>query len=172
MKKVALLYGPQGGYTEKVAQMIAQEYGESVVLFQVKEVTPEDLEAYDHFIFGGPTVGKHTWSGIEHKNDWDIFLARMDEYVWEGKRCAIFGLGDQVGYAHHFVDDIGTIANRLMEAGAQLVGKVSSEGYDFQDSKAFVNGQFLGLPIDEDNEPEKTLPRIQNWVMQLKKEME
>jgi flavodoxin I len=54
--------------------------------------------------------------------------------------------------------------------GEQLLGKVSPEGYTFQDSEALEGGLFLGLPIDEDFEPELTDDRLNCWVEQLNKE--
>lgn len=32
------------------------------------------------------------------------------------------------------------------------------------------DGKFCGLPLDQDNEDEKTEERIEGWVAQLKKE--
>ena len=84
--------------------------------------------------------------------------------------CAIFGLGDHVAYAHHFVDDVGVMAQRLEDAGAKLVGFVPVEGYTFEESMAQRGDVFLGLPLDEDYESDKTEDRISEWVLQLKKE--
>jgi flavodoxin I len=42
--------------------------------------------------------------------------------------------------------------------------------YDFSESKAVVDGKFLGLAIDEDNQSELTESRVKSWVSQLKKE--
>ena len=87
-----------------------------------------------------------------------------------GKKCAIFGLGDHIAYAHHFVDDIGVMAERVEQAGGELVGKVPISGYEFEQSKAQDGDVFLGLPIDEDYESNKTDKRISQWVEQLNKE--
>jgi len=170
MDKIAILYGPQGGNTEKVAKMLAQAFGEAAVLLPVKNAQEDDLKPYSNIIFGGPTVGTHTWSDSNPKNDWDLFLTKLYKMDLTGKTCAVFGLGDQVSYSYKFVDDIGVIAEHLVKAGAKLVGMVDPEGYNFDDSQAFKNKKFLGLPVDEDNEPEKTPERIANWVALLKTE--
>ena len=39
----------------------------------------------------------------------------------------------------------------------------------FQDSDAIVEGQFIGLPVDEDFEPELTDERVTVWVDSLMK---
>ncbi len=171
MNKIAIFYGPLGGNTEKVATEIAQAFGEAnCTLIPVNEDTEMDIEPYQHIIFGGPTVGTHTWHDQKGQTDWDQFLVRLSEMDLTGKKCAIFGLGDHVAYAHHFVDDIGVMAERLEGAGATLVGMVPIEGYEFEASKAQRGDVFLGLPIDEDYEADKTASRLGNWLDQLKNE--
>ena len=44
-----------------------------------------------------------------------------------------------------------------------MIGHVSVEQYIFDDSKSVVDGMFCGLPLDEDNESEKTDERLQSW---------
>ena len=171
MDKVAIFYGPEGGNTEKAAKLLVKEFGESkAILIPVKGATEMDLEPYSNIVFGGPTVGTHTWGGDHQNQDWDLFLARLTKMKLNEKTCAIFGLGDHVSYAHHFVDDIGVMAQRLEEARADLVGFVPVNEYTFEQSLAQRGDVFLGLPLDEDHEPEKTQERISSWVLQLQKE--
>ena len=171
MKKIAIFYGPLGGNTEKVATRIAEVFGEKdCILLQVKDATEMDIEPYQNIIFGGPTVGTHTWHHQKGQTDWDQFLVRLSKIDLSGKKCAVFGLGDHVAYAHHFVDDIGIMAERLENSGASLVGKVPVEAYEFEASKAQRGDVFLGLPIDEDYEADKTESRLGSWVEQLKNE--
>lgn len=171
MDKIAILFGPTGGNTEKAARMVAKAFGEqNVTLIPVKDAQESDIKTFSSIIFGGPTVGTHTWSDPTQKNDWDVFLTRLYKMNLAGKNCAVFGLGDQVSYSFKFVDDIGAIADQVVLAGGKLVGLVGPEGYAFDESKAFRDGKFLGLPLDEDNEPEQTEARINRWVEILKTE--
>ena len=48
-------------------------------------------------------------------------------------------------------------------AGGRMIGHVPVEQYIFDDSKSVVDGMFCGLPLDEDNESEKTDERLQSW---------
>ncbi|MCK9323994.1 MAG: flavodoxin [Bacteroidales bacterium] len=171
MEKIAILYGPKGGSTERVAHKIAETLGaDRCTLLWVKGLEESDLSGYKYLIFGAPTVGTHNWSDQNDPGDWDLFLTRLHKMNLQGKVCAVYGLGDQVSYSFKFVDDIAVIADTLIENGATLVGKVSAEGYTFDESMAFRDDLFLGLPLDEDNEPGKTPERITRWVEQLKKE--
>ena len=45
---------------------------------------------------------------------------------------------------------------------------VSVDGYKFDESEAVRDGKFVGLPLDADNESEKTEPRISAWIEQIK----
>ena len=172
MDKIAILFGPTGGNTEKAARLVAGAFGEGKTdLIPIKEVQESDINKYSRIIFGGPTVGTHTWSDPNQKNDWDVFLTRLYKMNLQGKHCAIFGLGDQVSYSFKFVDDISVIADHVLQTGGILVGRVDPDGYTFDESKAFRDGKFLGLPLDEDNEPELTEQRINLWVKQLLTEL-
>ena len=82
----------------------------------------------------------------------------------------MFGLGDQVTYDLHFVDALGIIAEIILPKGAQVIGKVDTDGYDFRESQALYDGQFIGLPVNEDFEPELTDQRVNSWVKVIQPE--
>ncbi|MEL7309069.1 MAG: flavodoxin domain-containing protein, partial [Pseudomonadota bacterium] len=88
------------------------------------------------------------------------------------KLVAIFGCGDQEDYAEYFLDAMGMINDIVTERGAIVVGHWSTEGYDFEASKALVDdGHFVGLGIDEDRQPELTEKRVKDWCAQVYDEM-
>ena len=49
-----------------------------------------------------------------------------------------------------------------------MVGKTSTDGYSFNDSRAVVDGEFVGLVIDENNQSELTDERIKTWIEMVK----
>lgn len=165
MDKIAIFYGPAGGSVNRVADLIKDAIGaELVEMVQVKEATVADIEKYDKLIFGLSTVGKDTWNSDYYNNDWGKFFSEVGKTSYTYKKVAIFGLGDHVTYPQAFVDHIGVLGKELISKGAKLSGKVSTEGYEFEESEAVVDGVFLGLPIDEDFEPELTEERIGKWI--------
>ncbi|GAL07526.1 flavodoxin 1 [Photobacterium aphoticum] len=99
--------------------------------------------------------------------DWDYFVPELEDADLNGKTVALFGLGDQVDYPDSFLDAMGDLAELIEKAGGQLVGAWSTEGYDFNDSRAVKDGQFVGLALDEDRQPELTDSRISTWLTQL-----
>lgn len=46
-----------------------------------------------------------------------------------------------------------------------------TDDYEYDESKSVKGSQFVGLPLDEDNEDDKTEPRVDAWLAQLKGEM-
>ena len=168
MGKTAIFFGPQKGAVNRVADKLKNVIGgDKVVMIPVNSATVADLEKYDKIIFGMSTVGKDTWDSKYANNDWAKFLPEISKTSYSGKTVAIFGLGDHVTYAATFVDHMAVLARELTKNGAVLTGQVPADEYEFDESEAVVDGKFLGLPIDEDFEPELTDERIAKWVKQI-----
>ena len=81
-----------------------------------------------------------------------------------GKTVALFGLGDAYGYSGEFVNALGTLYRKVVERGATVVGAWPTDGYDFEESNAVVDDQFVGLVIDEDNEADLSDDRVARWA--------
>ena len=158
MKNTVVLYGTDSGSTGKVAKLIAGKLGGCDV-FDVSRFSASNIEKYENLIIGCPTLGVG-----ELQDDWDVFLPEMKSQNLSGKTIAIFGLGDSDCYNDSFVDAIGILYNELKDSGASIVGEVETAGYNFSGSTGVIDGKFVGLPIDEDNESEKTEERIIDWI--------
>ncbi len=169
MSKIGLFFGPLKGSVHRVAEKVKAAFGEQVVdMISVNDASISDLEKYDLIIFGISTVGKETWDSNYSNTDWSKFFPNISKVDFSGKTVAIFGLGDHVTYSSHFVNAMGVLAKDLLKNKANIVGKVDPAGYEFDDSESLFDGMFIGLPIDEDFEPELTDERISNWVNSLK----
>ena len=169
MEKIGIIYGPVKGNTEKVALKVAKAIGEEIVeVLPVKNITAEDIERFDKIIFGISTIGKDTWD-LDHKNtDWDDFLPQLRKMDLSGKTIAMFGLGDNITYATLFVNALEVLATEVMNNGAEIIGQVGTDEYEFEDSKAVIDGKFIGLPINEDHESHLTNERVAKWVSDIK----
>ncbi len=168
MSKTAIFFGPLKGSVNRVADKLKNLIGEDkVVMVPVNSAKAADIEKYDKIIFGISTVGKDTWKSTYSNVDWAEFLPEISKTSYEGKTIAIFGLGDHITYAATFVDHIAVLARELIDNGAILSGQVDADEYEYHESEAVVDGKFLGLPIDEDFEPELTDERLKKWVKQI-----
>lgn len=172
MGNTAIFFGPEGGSVHRVTKLLASKmvlYNPDLIL--ISEATANDLAHYDTIIFGISTVGRDTWDQKFGNIDWSRFMPIVSSFDFTGKKVAIFGLGDHITYAYHFVNSMGILAREVVKNGGELLGRVSPENYDFQDSEALEGGLFMGLPIDEDFEPEMTEGRLDAWVAQLNREI-
>ncbi len=162
--KIGLFFGTTTGKTEYVSEMIQTEFnGTNIELNDVSKASASDLTSYDCLILGCPT-----WNIGELQSDWEGLYDELDDFDFSGKKVAYFGTGDQVGYSDNFMDAIGIIAEKVEERGGITVGEWPTDGYDFNESRAVRNGKFIGLAIDEDNQPDLTPARIKAWVAQVK----
>lgn len=168
MKNTAIFYGPVGGSTELVAKKMQEIIGAGRCdLVPVRDAKEEDLQKYSNIIFGIATIGKETWDAEPVKSGWFSFMNILEDASIEGKTVAIYGLGDQVRYADHFVDSMGDLYNLLLDKKVNIIGSVDTADYEFKSSAAVVDGKFVGLPLDEDFESEMTYNRINNWLQQI-----
>ncbi len=164
--KIGLFYGSTTCYTEIIAEKIqaAMASEHSVELFNVKTDPLCKINDYQILIFG-----ISTWNYGELQEDWGDIWASLSAIDIKDKIIALYGLGDQDGYSDWFVDAMGMLHDELFPLSPKFVGYVSTQGYDFISSKALINeGRlFVGLPIDEDSQYEKTDQRIEQWCQQI-----
>lgn len=169
MSKIGLFFGPLKGSVNRVAEKIKNALGEqNIDMISVNDASAENLESYDKIIFGISTVGKETWDSDFSNTDWSKFFPTIGKVDYSGKTIAIFGLGDSVTYSNHFVNAMGVLAKELLKNGATIIGKVDPASYEFNESEAIFDGMFIGLPVDEDFQPELTDERVSNWVDSIK----
>jgi len=168
MSQIGVFYGPELGSVEKVARVIENKLGaDKVELIAVKNSDEKTVKRFDKMIFGVSTIGKTNWDSDHKDTDWDVFVTTFDKVDWAGKKVAVYGLGDHVKYPQHFVDALGWMYERLTALGAEVVGFCSTDGYTYEESEGIKDGQFLGLPVDEDNETDKTELRVDKWINRL-----
>ena len=165
MSKIGIFFGTSTGTTESVAQQIAEQFGVEDV-FNVGEVAADKLSEYDVLL-----LGSSTWGSGDLQDDWYDFLEAAKDLDLSGKKVAIFGCGDSSSFSDTFCGAMGTIYNDLQGTGCEFIGAVSTDGYTYDDSEAVVDGNFVGLAIDDVNEDDKTPERIQAWVEAIKGEL-
>jgi flavodoxin I len=167
MAAIGLFYGSSTGRTQNVAEQIAAEFGPGEVdLHDVRKATVDDLAGYEVLILGTSTWH---WGGLQ--DEWAIFEDELLAEHLKGKKVALFGLGDQKHYGDCFADGVGHLAARVRSLGAEVVGAWPTDDYDFAHSAAVEDGHFVGLVLDEDNQPDRTAERIRSWVRQLRDEL-
>ncbi len=170
MKKIGLFYAPKGGAVNCMAALMVEKLGEkNVDMMCVTEVDADKVLEYDKIIFGNASI----YSGstlAERDKDWKDFLVDLKKINLQGKQVALFGLGNHLTYPKNFVDSLGALGDFVVKLDASIVGKVPAEQYVFTASNAVRDDMFVGLPLDEDTEGDKSHERIDKWLNQLNKE--
>jgi len=166
MNKIGLFYSFNTVKTKQQINKIKKALGEeNIEEKNVEEISQEDFNQFKNYILAVPT-----WFDGELPNYWDEFLPAIEDDSFKGKSFALFGGGDQKGYPENFVDGIGLMAEFIEKRGGKIVGFTSTDGYEFESSKAQRGNQFVGLALDIENQAALTEERIKNWTEQLKKE--
>lgn len=163
MSKTAIVYGSSTGETKGVAEKIKTNF-DNADLYDVADVTIDQLQPYDHLILGTSTTGVG-----DLQDDWEIFLPKFEKMNFAGKTIALFGLGDSASFSTSYAGGMSHLY-KILTGKAKITGSVSTDGYTFDDSDSVVDGHFVGLALDQDNEYDKTDERVETWVKDLKKE--
>ena len=161
MASIGIFYGSTTGNTKDVAVQLATALGGADLHDVATDKTPPI--GYDLVI-----LGASTWGCGDLQDDMAAYLRTVAACDLAGKTAAVFGLGDQSGFGDTFVDGMADMARALRSAGARLVGAWPTDTYEFDASRAVEKGAFLGLVLDEDNQPGKTAGRIALWSQQIR----
>lgn len=158
------------GKTEDIAHRLAALLGSASVV-DVADVADSTAFVNDQALICCLPTWNTGADDLRSGTAWDSHLEAIEALPMNSKPVAILGLGDSSSYGDYFCDAMEELYRAFQKAGATMVGQVSTEGYSFSGSRSVVNGQFCGLPIDEDSEPDLTDQRLQRWAEQLKRDM-
>jgi len=175
MARIGIFFGTDTGRTRLVAKQIAKKIGAqwpglAAAPVNIGRTTLADFLAYDALILGSPTLGDGELPGLSTgltQPSWEEFLPQLAGADLSGKIAAVYGLGDQKKYPNEFVDAIGLIHEVLVAGGATVVGRWPTAGYEFTASQAVDGDDFLGLAIDQINQPALTEARLDSWLAQI-----
>ena len=160
MNPTIVVYGSSTGTCEAIAEKIALKLGCETI--NVQNLSAEVVNNNQNLI-----LGTSTWGAGEMQDDWYDGIRVLQGADLSGKTIALFGCGDCESYSETFVGGIGELYNGIKASGANFVGAVDTDGYSFDDSEAVVEGKFVGLPLDDVNEDDKTEARIDAWITEI-----
>ena len=163
MKSVAIFYASNLGHTKTLAQTLSNKL-EGSKIYDINITGPEYINDYKNIIFG--ISDQEDFSMPEHWNEiWEDFI----QIDFRDKNIAIFALGNQENHKNNFVDSMYPLYAHLKESEANILGFTSTDKYSFINSKACIDGQFVGLAIDIEDKDNLNEGRINNWIENLKK---
>lgn len=173
MSKIGIFFGTDSGTTRLMAKKMSKKLGDEVCdkPLNINRITLEGLLKYDALILGTPTYGDGTVPGVEtgvKEGSWQEFLPKLTQADLAGKRIALYGLGNQEKYPERFASGLFDLYSVLKARGAEIVGGWSTDGYVFQQSQAVVDGQFVGLVLDQNNQAMQSEERMDTWLAMVK----
>ena len=165
MKKTVIIFGTSTGTCEDLAGRIGAKLGVDNII-NVTDLNDSVIADNDNLI-----LGTSTWGAGELQDDWYDGIKVIQGANLSGKTVALFGCGDSESYPDTFVGGMAELYNAAKNAGANIIGAVSTDGYTFDESEAVVDGKFVGLALDEVKEDDKTDERINAWVEEIKQNL-
>ena len=175
MAKVGIFFGTSSGTTRLMAKKMAKKLGDIADKpLNVNRTELDNLLSYDFLILGTPTYGPGITPGIEtgvKDGSWQEFFPKLSDNCLQGKKVALYGLGDQDKYTDRFANGLRELYDKVTAAGATVVGAWSTAGYEFNESKAVIDDHFVGLVLDQTNQSLYTEDRLDQWLDTLKPEM-
>ncbi|GAC29232.1 flavodoxin FldB [Brumicola pallidula] len=172
-KQIAIFYGSTTCYTEMASEKIQSELEAmtreqgiqaTISMFDIKQHTLEKSTQYDLVLYG-----ISTWDFGELQEDWESTWDDIKTLNLASKTVAIFGLGDQLGYADWFQDALGMLHDELIVLDCDIIGYWPNQGYEFTASKALTEDGdfFVGLSLDDENQYDLTDARVKQWCSQI-----
>ena len=164
--KIGLFYGTTSAATEEVANLIQENLDNcEVELFDIYKEPLEKISEFENIIIGCPT-----WDIGLLQEDWRSKFDELDSIDFSNKKVAYFGFVYQHVYSGTFLDALCTLEEKITAKGGSTIGLWPVDGYSFDYSKAQKDDKFVGLGIDNDNEPELTEERVEAWCKQIESE--
>ena len=161
--KIGLFFGSSTGCGEGVANQIKTIVeATGVAEVEIAVVSADSVKVFENFDY--LILGASTWNIGELQDDWAIKFPEMDSLNLSGRKVALYGCGDQFGYSNSFIDAVGIIGDKVIEKGGDVVAWWPDDGFEYEFSRGSHEKVFMGLPVDNDNQPEQTAQRVANWT--------
>ena len=164
MKKIGLFYGTTGGRTTGVVDEFDFNLRDDVEIFDVANGI-EKIKEFENLILVTPSYGFG-----ELEAHWEAVIEDFKKIDLNGKTLALVGLGSQTTFGESFVGALEVLYKIIIKNGGKVIGLTSTDGYHFEECEAIVEGKFMGLVLDEENQDDMTPDRIYEWLEVIKPE--
>ena len=164
MKKIGLFYGTTGGRTTGVVDEFDFNLRDEVEIFDVANGI-EKIKEFDNLILVTPSYGFG-----ELEAHWEAVIEDLKKIDLTDKTLALVGLGSQTTFGESFVGALEVLYKIIIKNGGKIIGLTSTDGYHFEECEAIVEGKFMGLVLDEENQDDMTPDRIYEWLEVIKTE--
>jgi flavodoxin I len=134
--KILILYATNSGGTEMAAQEIVNKLQgtHTVTLKRIIDTNPEEIQAHDLIVLGSPSWDYTDKEGQPHE-DFFTFKKNVSGNPFDGKKIAIFGLGDSSYKV--FTGAVDELEKWVLEwKGQKIVDSMRIDKFFFNQSEA------------------------------------
>jgi flavodoxin I len=199
--KIGLFYGSTTGKTDAIAELIRNEFAGGIVsLHCIGEASKKNFADYNNLIIGSSTWGigklqidwkeflpeleeidftgkKVAYFGVGDQVKYpDNFLDAMGILAFKITSLGATRIGSWSTDGYHFRQSKALVNTQFSqvcnESQVLLQDKLIKPNNEIKTSASSYGNEFVGLAIDEDNQPELTEKRIKIWVNQIRQAME
>lgn len=141
MMNILIVYETYSGATQLTAEQLAEILkgrGHEVKLVRAHTANPDDFGASDLILLGSPSWLQDKKDGQPHQYMIE-FLEKLKGKTFEGKRFAVFGLGDRDFARFTYAVDI--MENAVKNAKGQLIApplRIDSFHFKEEESRALI----------------------------------
>lgn len=144
---ILLVYATYSSSTKQACEVVTDTlmgHGHTVTVKRALDTNTEDFTPYDLIILASPSWLINNKDGMPHE-DFVALIERSQDKMFEHKRFAVFGLGDE-SYAH-FCGAVDHLKHFVEQGKGTLVGEVLRiDGYLFNEDH---NAQVLRAWVDK-----------------------
>ncbi len=116
---ISIIYGSTTGNTERVADMLKDQLTDhDVNIVNVADVKDDDYSNAELVL-----LGSSTWGYGELQDDFAIHYDTLSNAQLAGKKVAVFGCGDEDGFADVFCEAVNLISDKAEDCGATIVAE-------------------------------------------------
>ncbi|MGB6129744.1 MAG: flavodoxin [Psychrilyobacter sp.] len=162
MNKIGLFYGTTGGRTTGIVDEFDFNLRDEVEIFDVANGI-EKIKEFENLILVTPSYGFG-----ELEAHWEAVIEDFKKIDLNGKTLALVGLGSQTTFGESFVGALEILYKIIIKNGGKIIGLTSTDGYHFEECDAIIEGKFMGLVLDEENQDDMTPDRIYDWLEVIK----
>lgn len=164
MKNIGIFFGSTTGKTAAIVDEISFYLRKDD--HEIHDVSEgiREISNFENLILVTPTYGVG-----ELQKDWERVLSTFEKIDFSKKKVALVGLGNQLAFGESFVGGIKILYDIIIKNGGDIIGKTSTEGYRHKESEAEIDGQFVGLALDESNADDETPEKIAEWIQEIKR---
>ncbi|MDR3259118.1 MAG: flavodoxin [Fusobacteriaceae bacterium] len=162
MKKIGVFFGSTSGKSGAIAEEIEFYLKKEDVSIHNVADGLDNIKSYNNLIFISPTYGVG-----ELQKDWESHIDTLKNIDMSGKIIGLIGLGNQYAFGESYVGAIKILYDIIIKNNGKVIGFTPSEGYLYKESEAVIDGKFVGLALDEENQRNQTPDRIKNWIVEI-----